>query len=119
MDDGYKNGNINSFYELAASRFTEEEIQTAIDIFQSKFNIKAKRKENNRNAVCEGLTFDVYDSYALSQLMRNSEVGKMIYDSIDYKFINMVTFNRTVKPEKFKIPVNPEHIVTLTEEIPE
>jgi hypothetical protein len=111
MDDGHKykvrGKNKNSSYELSVGRFTQDEVSHAISIIDKRFGIKGGLKYN-KNWVNPQytLTFDVEQSYKLSNIMLDSDFGYILGESMSYKIIDKINKNRITKNYKSLEGVN-------------
>lgn len=107
LDDGHhkvpSGKNKNSYYEITATRFTENEVLHTLKVLKEKFDIIPHIKRNKKGKPI--FVFNIYDSYKMSQMFRKSELGLLIEEYIPYKLIDKITFNRVVKAEKFTIPI--------------
>lgn len=105
LDDGHKyeprGKNKNSSYELSIGRFTSEEVAYAQKIIKDKFNlitgVKFNEKWKNPQYT---LTFDVEQSYLLSQIIKNCELGYIAKESMSYKLIDTIHINRITQNYK-------------------
>jgi hypothetical protein len=102
LDDGHKyeprGKNKNSSYEISVGRFQFEEVEYAQKVFLERFNIVSGVKYNEKWKNPQyTLTFDVEQSYLLSELIRNSDFGYIAEQSMSYKLIDSIHINRITK----------------------
>ncbi|WP_158081948.1 hypothetical protein [Paenibacillus ferrarius] len=105
LDDGHKyeprGKNKNSSYELSVGRFTLAEVAYAQKIINDKFNLNTGLKYNEKWKNPQyTITFDVEQSYLLSQIISNCEMGYIAKESMSYKLIDTIHINRITQNYK-------------------
>ena len=89
LDDGTKEGRNDNAYSIACGRFSQDEIEFAIDVLKEKFDLNATiHKNKSRKNGHSGIRFSVEESKKISNMINSSKLKNMVYNTMSYKIID-------------------------------
>ncbi|UGO50740.1 homing endonuclease with LAGLIDADG motif [Bacillus phage vB_BanS_Sophrita] len=76
------------FYNISIARFNQNEISYVVEVLHSKFNLNPTiKKDVTQKYGHHGISFNLYESEKLSEIIKKSNLFKLLEETLNYKLM--------------------------------